>query len=391
MTLPAVAQAADIRAVSAAAARRRAVVLIAAAALVAAMVTGFLNRRVPQYPVKHRITVLAPTISPAPVIPVPVVPPQVYKPLTEVDAVEENASRPLDSRPLEVARPFVLAHDANEQSAWSKAVHCLELANYYEAASEGAQGMRAVTQVVLNRVRHPSFPHSICQVVFQGAERPTGCQFTFACDGSMNRTPVPALLARARAVAVEALAGRVEPAVGMATHYHANFVVPYWADSLDKIRTLGAHIFYVWHGAAGSRAAFHAAYAGEPADPDSALLAQASLDETAQSGLASGAGPLAADVQRVNLVAASGKKAHERAYLVADERPSLLKADEAGSAGKLVEPLGLPKTGERVSINGQHQSQPGVLSERALVDGADRCDRGVRRCHSGSAGVLGAR
>ena len=113
-----------------------------------------------------------------------------------------------------------------------------------------------MAQVVLNRVRHPAFPKTVCGVVFQGAERATGCQFTFACDGALARTPSPAAWERARAVAESALAGHVEAKVGTATHYHADYVVPYWHTTLDKLAEIRGQIFYRWQGWWGSPKAF---------------------------------------------------------------------------------------------------------------------------------------
>ncbi|WP_287004685.1 cell wall hydrolase [Sphingobium sp.] len=145
----------------------------------------------------------------------------------------------------------------------SRSLDCLTAAVYYEAANEPLDGQRAVAQVVLNRVRHPAYPHSVCAVVFQGAQRPTGCQFTFACDGALARAPVPYLWARAREVASAALGGYVHAPVGWATHYHANYVVPYWAASLSKIAAVGTHIFYRWQGGWGEPKAFSAHYSGQ--------------------------------------------------------------------------------------------------------------------------------
>lgn len=275
--------------------------------------------------------------------------PQAFKPLTAVDALAENAARPLAARPLEVALPFVMAAgDAN----WDKAVHCLALANYYEAASEGDAGMRAVSQVVLNRMRHPAFPHSVCDVVFQGAERPTGCQFTFTCDGSLTRQPVAALLARARRVAEDALRGRVEASVGMATHYHANFVVPYWADSLDKLRTRGSHIFYVWRGSPGNRAAFRGIYTGEPAEMTIPGLAQAA--DTATAADAEGTSALALAAERITLGSTTrDSKTPQRTYLVADEGARSLKADDDDNSGTpRAQPL-LARTPDAVLSDGR--------------------------------------
>jgi len=148
----------------------------------------------------------------------------------------------------------------------ARALQCLSMAVYYEAASESYQGQQAVAQVVLNRVAHPAYPSSVCGVVFQGSERQTGCQFTFTCDGSLRRTPSRQGWARAQSVALGALAGEVYRPVGLATHYHTNSVNPYWATSLDYITTIGAHRFYRWKGGAGRADAFSQGYSGfEPA------------------------------------------------------------------------------------------------------------------------------
>lgn len=143
-----------------------------------------------------------------------------------------------------------------------RAQECLAQAVWYEAASESEAGQRAVAQVVLNRVAHPSWPSSVCGVVYQGSERPTGCQFTFTCDGSLARRPGGASWARAQRIAADALSGSVYAPVGLATHYHTLWVDPYWAGSLDHIGTIGAHRFYRTRGASGQAAAFAHAYAG---------------------------------------------------------------------------------------------------------------------------------
>jgi hypothetical protein len=155
--------------------------------------------------------------------------------------------------PTEAAQGFRSAGSGLDKA---RALQCLSMAVYYEAASESYNGQRAVAQVVLNRVAHPSYPSSVCGVVFQGSERVTGCQFSFTCDGSLARRPSPKAWAKAQLVAAQAIAGNVEPSVGMATHYHADYVVPYWASSLSKVAKLGRHYFYRWKGSPGRRAAF---------------------------------------------------------------------------------------------------------------------------------------
>ncbi len=120
-----------------------------------------------------------------------------------------------------------------------------------------------MAQVVLNRVRDPKFPPSVCGVVFQGARRHVGCQFSFVCDGSFRRRPPHARqLAHARSIAEQALAGRVEPEVGTATHYHASYVHPSWGRRLVEVDRIGRHIFYRRPGAEGAPAFLIARYAG---------------------------------------------------------------------------------------------------------------------------------
>jgi spore germination cell wall hydrolase CwlJ-like protein len=204
--------------------------------------------------------------------------------MTPEMAVAANRRIPFSREPILAARPFAVGRAAPADQA--RALDCLTDAVYYEAASEPIEGQRAVAQVVLNRVRHPAFPKSVCGVVFQGAPS-AGCQFTFACDGSMRRAPVPALWARARAVAQAALNGHVMAGVGEATHYHADYVAPDWGGQLTKIVQVGAHIFYRWAGGWGQPAAFRAAYAGAeptlagqaaaPAAPDPAMALAANL------------------------------------------------------------------------------------------------------------------
>ncbi len=174
-----------------------------------------------------------------------------------------NAALPFSTAPVQAAHPFALAGDDLDQR---RALLCLTQAIYYEAGFEPPAGRRAVAQVVLNRMRHPAFPKSVCGVVYQVARAPV-CQFSFVCDGSLRRPPAAGPWREAKAVAEAALAGYVEASVGSATHYHANYVSPRWAPMLTKITKLGAHIFYRWPGAWGQRAAFTGRYIGEPRDP----------------------------------------------------------------------------------------------------------------------------
>ncbi|WHO38080.1 cell wall hydrolase [Sphingobium sp. AP49] len=144
-----------------------------------------------------------------------------------------------------------------------RALNCLTSAIYYEAGNEPDDGQRAVAQVVLNRVRSPLWPQSVCGVVYQGSERTDfHCQFTFSCDGAMARVPNATAWMRARGVAQRALAGQVYAPVGLATHYHTLAVRPTWADKLQPVAVIGAHIFYRSLGTNGTLAGFTMPYPG---------------------------------------------------------------------------------------------------------------------------------
>src|SRR3546814_6638838 len=139
---------------------------------------------------------------------------------------------------------------------YASAHRCLTQAIYYESANEPLKGKRAVAQVVLNRLRHPAYPNSVCGVVYEGVNDPV-CQFSFTCDGSLLRQPMARQWNESRRVAAEALAGTVEPSVGSATHYHADYVLPRWAYTLAKIEKIGVHVFYRFPGRAGRRSEEH--------------------------------------------------------------------------------------------------------------------------------------
>jgi hypothetical protein len=193
-----------------------------------------------------------------------------------------NALRPFAALPIEPMRPFVLrTGDADRQ----RAVQCLAQAIYYEAAREPLAGQQAVAQVVLNRVRHPAYPKSVCGVVYQGSANATGCQFTFTCDGAMRWRPQPALWTQAEGVARRALGGYVDKDVGSATHYHAAYVAPYWAPALVKMTQVGQHIFYRWTGSWGEPAAFTGRYAGHEAELSRAVLTSGDARQPAEPGL----------------------------------------------------------------------------------------------------------
>ena len=192
-----------------------------------------------------------------------------------LDARRLNAAMPAAVGALKPARPFVFRASSAEDRR--RALRCLTQGVYYEAALESTEGQEAVAQVILNRVRDPNYPNTVCGVVFQGAERTTGCQFSFTCDGALAQAPVGWAWNRARTVAERALAGHVATEVGTATHYHADYVHPWWSPTLSKIAQIGAHIFYRWKGGQGDTAAFSQVYATHEPLIDEARFARPRL------------------------------------------------------------------------------------------------------------------
>lgn len=223
---------------------------------------------------------------------------------TGPDALEPEALPPDEARLINehvpfasvvgpVARPFIFAGSALSRD---RAIDCLASAMWYEAG-EGEEGQLAVAQVVLNRVRHPAFPNTVCGVVFQGSERRTGCQFTFTCDGALSRRPSAAafLLAERRAMAM--LYGVTFARVGLATHYHTDWVHPAWSAQMDKLSQVDTHLFFRWRGAWGQPGTMRQTYGSEePKMASLAFLSAAHRDEE-RPDFASAFGDLGAPVQ----------------------------------------------------------------------------------------------
>jgi hypothetical protein len=259
-------------------------------------------------------------------------------PLEQADVAEAvNRLRPFAGLPIRPMRPFVLQADADDRA---RALRCMTQAIYYEAAREPVRGQEAVAQVVLNRLRHPAYPKSICGVVYQGSARPTGCQFTFTCDGAMRWAPQAALWRQAQDVARRALAGFVDKDVGSATHYHAAYVVPYWAPTLVKMTQVGQHIFYRWTGPWGEPPAFTGHYAGREAELSPALLA--SLDPRTQNDLS----PQEPPGERKVTLAVAGEV---RTYTVAD--PTTATGERTRVLGRLYAARRQPTPEEVKRIN----------------------------------------
>jgi spore germination cell wall hydrolase CwlJ-like protein len=195
------------------------------------------------------------------------------------DARRRNAEVPFSTTAFAIAKPFLFDGSDTDRL---QALGCLATAVLYEAGDD-AKGQAAVAQVILNRVRHAAFPSTICGVVYQGSQRTTGCQFTFTCDGSLRRQMSQVAWGRARDVARRALGGAVDTDVGLATHYHTDWVYPYWSPELNKLARVGTHLFFGWPGSWGGPSAFRRIYHGNEAVIATPAL---SVDNTLTQGAA---------------------------------------------------------------------------------------------------------
>lgn len=126
---------------------------------------------------------------------------------------------------------------------------CLAAGIYFEARGESVAGQAAVAQVILNRVRNPAYPDTVCGVVYQNKSWRNRCQFSFACDGIRDRVASKRHWDIAEEVGKAVSAGLVWlPEVGSSTHYHANYVNPRWAHTMERMKKIGRHIFYRTYG-----------------------------------------------------------------------------------------------------------------------------------------------
>ncbi len=230
------------------------------------------------------------------------------------DLVGSPTLRARDSLALEGLVTFTL-DDLGTFVGVDRQLDCLSRAVYYEARSEDTAGQLAVAEVVMNRVRDPRFPKSICEVVYQGQYRDTGCQFTFTCDGSVRNKPAGLSWDRAKDIALHVMLGLNTPVTKKATHYHTDYVNPYWAPGLVETANIGTHIFYRFPKSAkewrDARIALDASRHGESSiivlDDDAAI--EAGLDDVPAAALQSLI-TISAEADDVALVSVAADGAH---------------------------------------------------------------------------------
>ena len=149
---------------------------------------------------------------------------------------------PVETARLKLAPGYLSLIDPESMKREQK---CLAEAIYFESRSEPEDGQAAVAQVVLNRVKSGLYPTNVCGVVYQNRHKYKACQFTFACEGKSLATTDTASWVTAQRIAREVMEGEsYNPAVGASTHYHANYVAPYWSRKLKRTDQIGRHIFY---------------------------------------------------------------------------------------------------------------------------------------------------
>ena len=130
---------------------------------------------------------------------------------------------------------------------------CLAQNIYYESRGSNLADMAAVSDVVLNRVKDTRYPNTICGVVQQGKKNADGrmkrnaCQFSWYCDGKSDWPKQGDAWFKAQMIAYQIIEdGKFRGITEGATHYHADYVKPRWASSLQLIGRIGEHIFYRW-------------------------------------------------------------------------------------------------------------------------------------------------
>jgi spore germination cell wall hydrolase CwlJ-like protein len=184
-----------------------------------------------------------------------------YAPADNLDA----AKAPFDAvlaKPKTRSSMGVMVPNVDANHAWvnnplppsahsDSELKCLATAIYFEARGENEKGQLAVAQVVLNRVKNPAYPNTICGVVYQNKNRRHACQFSFACDGIRDRITEPGPWKEAQDLAAKVVNDQSEmflADVGTATHYHATYVRPFWARRMKRTDKIGHHIFYKTYG-----------------------------------------------------------------------------------------------------------------------------------------------
>lgn len=135
-------------------------------------------------------------------------------------------------------------------------VNCFAVGLYHEARGESREGQLAVAQVILNRMKSKVYPNTACGVIYQNAHKRNRCQFSFACDRRSDMAKNTKVYDELKKIAEQTLmrghapfpaespAENARMNINEITHYHTTAVSPSWGRKIEKITTIGAHIFY---------------------------------------------------------------------------------------------------------------------------------------------------
>ncbi|HET8722046.1 MAG TPA: cell wall hydrolase [Nitrospira sp.] len=172
----------------------------------------------------------------------------------DFERVEQNKEKAKLERKIDALEsprlPRTLAYQGETEAEFVERQHrCLATAIYFEARGEPEEGQLAVAQVIMNRVRSPDWPDTICGVVYQGQWNKSGCQFSFACDGRSDTPKDQGKWELAMRLAKRVTNGEVFlKDIGHATHYHATYVNPRWSREMSLVERIGQHLFYKLRG-----------------------------------------------------------------------------------------------------------------------------------------------
>tara|TARA_B100001094_G_scaffold311602_1_gene347416 strand:+ start:900 stop:1421 length:522 start_codon:yes stop_codon:yes gene_type:complete len=154
-----------------------------------------------------------------------------------------------------LALGFIMIYPLSlEASDPNNEIYCLAQNIYFEAGNQPLAGKVAVSQVVINRVEHPSYPDNICEVVYQAKLRvnwknefvpiKNQCQFSWFCDGKSDDPVDSQTWLLSMHIARDVVQQKYGDITEGSTHYHSDKVDPYWASSLNRTVVINNHIFY---------------------------------------------------------------------------------------------------------------------------------------------------
>lgn len=172
------------------------------------------------------------------------------------DRIDPNkqAQSILLAEPIQITYVVKSAPRVDEESL------CLARVIFGEGRGESYKGQLAISEVVLNRVKSPRYPNTICEVVNQSKihKGKRVYQFSASNPKDVNYSKTAILFSymggkdierRARDRAIKAAKETLSPNYPKmlhynVLHYHSKSVNPFWADKNKIAANYGYHIFY---------------------------------------------------------------------------------------------------------------------------------------------------